>query len=67
MIGKLESAVFSNDYVVFGDLGSHFFTFFSNDIGLNSILLDNINIDDDNFDNCDSETISHVRLMTWHN
>ena len=35
------------DYIVFGDLNFDFVTFLSNDIDLNSISLDNINLDDD--------------------
>ena len=46
MIEKLDIALFSNGYTVFGDLNSNFVTFFSNDLGLNSIFLDNINLDD---------------------
>ena len=46
----LDSAVFSNEYIVFGDLDSDFVTLFNKDIGFNSIALDNINLDDDNFD-----------------
>ena len=49
MIEKFNSAVFSNDDIDFGDLDSDFVTFFSNDIGLNSIIFDNINLDDDNY------------------
>ena len=30
-------------------------------------ILDNINLDDNNFDDCDLETINHVRLMAWYN
>ena len=67
MIEKLDSAVFFNDYVAFGDLDSDFVTFFSRDIGLNSITLENINLDDDHFDYCDPETINHVKPMAWHN
>ena len=29
-------------------------------------ILDNINLDDNNFDDCDLET-NHVRLMAWYN
>ena len=32
-----------------------------------SIDLNNINLDDVNFDRDDLETIIHVRLMAWHN
>ena len=41
--------------------------FFSEDIGLNSITLVNINLDHDHFDYCDPETINHVRLMGSYN
>ena len=30
-------------------------------------ILDNINLDDNNFGDCDPETINHVRLMAWYN
>ena len=56
IIEKRDSAVFSN-----GDI------FFGNNIGLSSIILDNINLDNDNFDDCDPEGINHVRLMGWYN
>ena len=46
MIEKLDNALFSDDFIVFGDLDSDYVTFFINDIGLNSISLDNINLDD---------------------
>ena len=51
MMEKLDSAVFSNDYIAFGD--SDFVTFFSRDVGLN-----NINFGDDPFDFCDPEAIT---------
>ena len=66
MIEQVDSVLFYNDYMVFGDLGSDFVTFFSEDIGLNSITFVNFNLDDDHFDYCDSETINHVRVMGWH-
>ena len=66
MIKQLDKqrAVFYNDYMVFGDFDCDFVTFFSSDIGLNSITIDNINLGDDHFDYCDPETI---RLMGWYN
>ena len=63
MIEKLDDAVFSDDYMMFGDLESDFVTFFNEDFGPNSIILDNINLGDEYFDYCDRETINHVRLM----
>lgn len=62
---KTDSDVLSNNDIIFGDLYSDFFTLFSNDIGLNSIILDNL--DDDKSDDCDPETISFNRLVDWHN
>ena len=56
MIQKLNNAVFSNDYMAFGDVDSNIVTFFSNDICIN------INIDDDNLDDCDPKTVNHIRL-----
>ena len=56
MMEKLDSAVFSNDYIAFGD--SDFVTFCSTDIGLHNIRLNNINLGDDPFDFCDPETIT---------
>ena len=57
MIKKLHNAVFSNDGVVFGDIDSDTVTFYSNDIGLSNISLNNINPDDNNFDDYDPKTI----------
>ena len=53
MIEKLDSAILSEDYIIFGDLASDFVTFFSNDCGPNNVTLDNINLDDEYFDYCD--------------
>ena len=42
VIEKLDNVVFSNDYIVFGDLNS--------DLSLNSITIVNIQRDDNSFD-----------------
>ena len=65
MIEKFDSGVLSNNDIVIDEIDSDFVTFFSNDIGLNSITLDNL--DDDVSDDCDPETISFDRVMDWHN
>ena len=62
MIEKLDNPVFSNYYIVFGNLNSAFVTFCRSDICLNSITLDNINLKDNNCDYCDSKNI-----LAWHN
>ena len=67
MIEKLDNTVVSNDDIVLTGTDSDVVTFFNNDIGLDSIILNNINLDDDNFDNCDPETINHGRHMAWYN
>ena len=36
-------------------------------MGILSVDLNNINLDDGKFDEDDSETIIHVRLMAWCN
>ena len=51
MLEKLNEAVFCNNDIVFADIDS--------DI----VNINNINIDDDNFDNYDSENITHIRLI----
>ena len=54
---KLESTLFSDDYIIFGDLDSDFLLFFT----------EYFDLDAEHFDYCDLETINHVRLMGWYN
>lgn len=63
MIQKIDGGVFYNYFIAFGD----FVIFFSRDIGLNSITLENINLSNGHCDYCDLETINHVKQMTLHN
>ena len=64
MIEKLDDAVFSDDYTnTDTDTDFDIVTFFTNDVGLNSIKLKNANLGDDNFGNSDPKTNNHVRLM----
>ena len=56
---KLDDVVFSFDDVDLHDIGSDNVIFVSDDIGLKTIYLNNINLDDDNFDDYDRETIIH--------
>ena len=50
--------------IFFHDVCSNNITFLSNDMGFNTVDLNNINFDD-HFDDEDWETINHVRLMAW--
>ena len=67
MVVKLDNAVISNDDIVFQDIDSDIATFFSIDIGLTNIKLENINLDDDKFHDYDPETTNHIRLMACYN
>ena len=48
--------------IIFGNIDSDIVIFFNN-----SIMLNNANLNDDNFDDCDRKTINHFRIMTWYN
>ena len=67
VIGKHYDVLFSNDDLISGDLKSGFFAFFSNDKGLHIVTLDSINLDDNDFDNFDPETVTHIMLLGWYN
>ena len=40
--------------------------FFCNEMGILSIDLNNINLDNSNYDEDEPGTIIHVRLLAWH-
>ena len=61
---KNFNSVFLNGDIFFHDADSNIITFLTDDMGFNTVDLNNINLDDDNFDKDDPETINHVRLMT---
>ena len=63
---NLINAALSDHYRLFDDEESDFGTFFSKDISLNSIIIDNRNLDDDNFNNSNPQTINLVRLMGYY-
>ena len=65
IIEKHDNGVFSNDDIIIDDTDSDIATFFINDIGLNSINFKNVN--PGNFEDCDPETINHVRFMSCFN
>ena len=60
MLEKLDKSAISNGDIFSHDVDSNIITFLSNDMGFPSIELNNVNLDDDNFDEDDPETISHV-------
>ena len=66
MIEKLDNAVFSDNNLIFGGIDSDTVTFFISDIGLNSMNLNNVDLDDDIFDDYNPEAIDHIRIMAWN-
>ena len=63
MIKKLHNALFPGDDIDFFNENSGNVTFSKDEMGILSVVLNNINLDDVNFDEDDPETIIHVRLM----
>ena len=66
MIKKFDGTLFVNHDILL-DEDSVNVTFSRDEIGILSVDLDNINLDDFNFDEDGPETIIHVRLMAWRN
>ena len=52
-----------NDDIDLPDIDSGIVIFLSDEIGVITMDFNNINLDDDNFNEDDLETIIHVRLM----
>ena len=67
IIKKIDNAVFSNHYIIFGDIDSETVSFFSSDVRLNSVNLIDINFNNANFGDYDPRTINRVKIMTWYN
>ena len=65
MLKDLDNAAFFSDDISFVNTDSDV-TFLKDDMGLVNVDLNNVSLDDDNFDD-DSETIIHVKLMGWCN
>ena len=58
MLEKLDVVICANDYVDLDDIESDIVTFFSDGMGLNTIDLNNINLNADNFDEQNLKTIA---------
>ena len=67
MIKKLHNAFFTDDDILFFHKDSGNVAFFSNKMSILHINLNNINLDDGNFDEDDLEIIIHVGLMALRN
>ena len=66
-IKKIDDDLLSNDDIIFVNEDSINVTFVSDEMGILSVDLNDINLDNVNFDEDNLETIIHVRLMVWCN
>ena len=64
---KPDDVVISNDDIIIVNKDSDNVTFFSNDIGLVNVDLNNVRLDDVSFDNDGPEIIIHARFNAWYN
>ena len=67
MLEKLNDVAFSNDNIDCDDIDFDIVTFFNDDVGRNAIDLNNINLDDDNFNDDVPTNIVLIRLMACCN
>ena len=65
MLEQFDDIAFSNDDMDLDSKDTNIVIFFSDGVGLDTIDLNNINLDDDKFDDDDPEGIIHNRLMAW--
>ena len=65
LIKSLDDALIAYDDILFFDEDSNNVIFFGGDMGILSVDLDEINLDDVNFDEDDPETIINVGIMAW--
>ena len=64
---KIDDDLFSNDDIIFVNEDFNYVTFLSDEMGILSVDIDDINLDDVSFDKDDPETLIHVRLTAWCN
>ena len=65
MIKKLYTALYTNDGLLFFDEDSGNVTFCCDEMGILTVNLNYINLDN-NFDEDDPDTIILIRLLAWH-
>ena len=66
MIKKLSTALYADNGLLFFDEDSGNDTFCCNEVGMLSVNLNNINLDDNNHEEDDPNTIILIRLLAWH-
>ena len=66
MIKILYTALLADGGILFFDEDFGNAIFCCDEMGGLSVNVDNINLDSTNYDEDDSDTIIHVRLLAWH-
>ena len=66
MIRKLVIALYGDDNIFYFNEDFSDVMFFCNEMGILSVDLNNINLNDINHDKNDPETIIHVRNLAWY-
>ena len=66
MIKKPFTALFADEKILYFNEDSSNVTFCCNQMGILSVNLNNINLDDTNYQEDDSDTIVLIRLLAWH-
>ena len=66
MIKKLFTALYADENILYFDEDFGNVIFNCNEIGILNIDLNCINLDDNNFDEDDPDTVIYVRLLSWH-
>ena len=66
MIKKFFTDIYADDNIICFNEYSGDVIFCCNEMGILRIDLNNINLDNSNYDEEEPETIIHVRLLAWH-
>ena len=66
MIEKPFTALYADDNILYFNEDSGNAIFSCNEMGILNIDLNDINLDDTNYNEDDPETIVHVRLLAWY-
>ena len=63
---KIFTALYADENILHFSEDSGNVAFICNGMGILNIDLNNINLDDNNYDECYPDTIIHVKLLAWH-
>ena len=66
MIKTFSTALYLDENILYFDEDFINVVFNCNEMGILNINVNFINLDDNNFDEHDPDTIVHVRLLAWH-